>query len=119
MMNNKVKPNIKLSEPVETDPWLEEPTRQQHLIHPAWQFPLDPTHEIEAAPAINGILTPASNPNLLQIAAPKHHSAMTAVEMLLQDELKLNAKQAQQIWQQVQDALILLWWSVKGDQSLV
>jgi len=109
---------IKLSDDLGPDPWLEEPATPATITHPSWQFPLDPKHEIQAAPAADGILSPASDPNLLQLSAPKTDPVPMTIQMLLEEELKLNVNQGKNIWQQVRDALALLWWSLPEEQLM-
>ncbi|AFZ45069.1 hypothetical protein PCC7418_2940 [Halothece sp. PCC 7418] len=90
------------------DPWEEEPITEPKFTHPAWQFPLDPKHEIEAAPAVDGILSPETDPNLLQLPAPKNAVVIDAVNVLLTGELKLHVTGAEKLWQQIGDELTLL-----------
>lgn len=90
------------------DPWEEEPIAEPKFTHPAWQFPLDPKHEIEAARAVDGILSPETDPNLLQLPAPKEPVMSNAVNVLLAGELKLHITEAGKVWQQIGDELTLL-----------
>jgi hypothetical protein len=97
------------------DPWEGEPESPK-FTHPSWQFPLDPNHEIEAAPAPDGVLSPAGDPTMVQIPAHSAQPALSGVEVLLQDELKIDATQAKSLWQHIRDGLALLWWKKTQDE---
>ncbi|MEM8808207.1 MAG: hypothetical protein AAGF01_19470 [Cyanobacteria bacterium P01_G01_bin.38] len=100
------------------DPWEEKLPPEPKPTHPAWQFPLDPKHEIAAVPTPEGILSPQGDPNALQIPAHASHPKPTPTERLLQDELKVNATQAKSLWDHIRDLWALLWWSGPQDESL-
>lgn len=106
-MRDYVSKNIKLESV--PDPWQEKLRVQGQVTHPAWQFPLDTSHEIEAAPAVDGILSPATDPNLPKIMAPQPYSVQATVGMLLEEELKIHGDSSQHLWGQVRDTFTLLW----------
>ena len=91
------------------DPWEEDLTPQPKPVQKSWQFPLDPKHEIAAAPAPDGILSPQGNPDALQI--PTHAGSLepSLTEVLLQEELKVNATQSESLWNRIRDFFALLW----------
>lgn len=99
------------------DPWEGEPPEQPKFTHPSWQFPLDPNHELAAAPAPDGILSPESDPTILQIPAHNIPLEASAVTVLLQDELKIKATRAKSLWRQITDGLALLWWKKQQDEQ--
>ena len=103
-----LKQDINISKGNFPDPWEEESRTPTKVFHPPWQFPLDPQHEIEAGRPVDGILAPASDPNLLMISAGSNQEAATAASILLEEELKINAVQATRLWQQIRDGLTLL-----------
>ena len=98
------------------DPWEGDLPSRSKSTHPAWQFPLRPDHEIAAAPAAEGILSPQDNPSALRLSA---HPEVDAAEVLLEDEMKVNARQEQSLWNHIRDAIALLWWSKRQNSSTV
>lgn len=116
LVDKNVRKTIEIVADLLPDPWEEVTVPQPKFIHPSWQFPLDPKHEIEAGRAVNGILSPATNPNLLQLPAHKSDTVFSnPIEVLLEEELKINASQAKILWEQIRDELTLLWWSRQLD----
>jgi hypothetical protein len=99
------------------DPWEAELPTEPKPAHPVWQFPLDPHHEIPAAPAPDGILSPQGDLAALQIPAHASHPEPSSTEVLLQEELKLDATQAKSLWDHIRDLLALLWWSGPQDEQ--
>ncbi|MEO1400958.1 MAG: hypothetical protein AAFV72_06830 [Cyanobacteria bacterium J06635_1] len=90
------------------DPWEETLPSEPEPTHPAWQFPLDPRHEISGSPPPEGILSPQGDPSALQIPAHASHPEPTPTEVLLQDELKVSAAHAKSLWDHIQDLFALL-----------
>lgn len=110
--HKNVKNPINIPQEIIPDPWEEISVAQPKLTRPSWQFPLDPKHEIEAAPVVDGILSPASDPNLLQIPPHQNYTvASNTINILLAEELKINAIQAKTLWESIRNHLILLWWN--------
>ncbi len=65
-----------------------------------WQFPL------HLQPAIAA----AGKPGIRQLTTPKISTKINLPQVLLTDEIKLKATQQQQLTQQLQEALTLLYW---------
>jgi hypothetical protein len=99
------------------DPWDAEAKASPKPTHPSWQFPLDPQHELAAAPAPDGILSPQGDPNVMQIPAHVGRPAVSPTEALLSDELKVDAQQYRTLWEKMRDALTLLWWQRNAAES--
>jgi hypothetical protein len=100
------------------DLWEGSPQSQQQAVRPVPVVPLDTTHEITAAPAPDGILSPAGDPNALQI--PAHTSEPAAADgagILLQEEIKVKATQAKSLWNHIRDFLALWWWAGPRDEQ--
>lgn len=97
------------------DPW--EAKVPPKPPQPSWQFPLDPQHELAAAPAPDGILSPQGDPSVLKIPAHVGRSAVSPTESLLSEELKVDARQHRTLWDHIQDALTLLWWRRNAAES--
>ena len=120
MLNNTTKPNDK-SDPTSVnanatpDPWKEELSPQPKPIRPSRQVSLNPERQITAAPALDGILSPEGDPTALQIPAHTNHPTSDLTEVLLQEELKVNATQAKSLWDHIRDLLALWWWSGPQD----
>ncbi|MGP1383355.1 MAG: hypothetical protein ACTS2F_07310 [Thainema sp.] len=112
-----------LTETTLPDPWAASSLEAAESTSTFWQFPLDPKHEIEAAPAPDGILSAADLPTLLRIPAHttelKSEPALTSVEILLQEELKISATRDKTLWEHVRDGLALLGWSESRRQSSI
>jgi hypothetical protein len=90
------------------NPWADNPTDTPEEKVPTWQFPLDPGHEIPASPKPDGILTAAAQINVPLIPEHTSLSPTEPIAILLTDELKLRA--GGNLWDQIQNALALLWW---------
>jgi hypothetical protein len=97
------------------DLWEDATQTQKPTTHTVRVFPLDTTHEISAVPAPDGILSPAGDPNALPIAAHVDQSEPDAAEILLQEEIKVDATQAKSLWNHIRDFLALNWWEVASN----
>lgn len=100
------------------DLWEEQLQPQEPKIYPLYQSSLDTTHEITAAPTPDGILSPASDPSMSNIAPHTSESTSDPAEILLQEEIKVNATQAKSLWNQIRDLLALWWWTGPRDKQL-
>ena len=74
-------------------------------------------HKITAAATPEGILSPAGDPTAPQIPAHVSSPKPTPAERLLQDELKVDAAQAKNLWDHIRDLLALLWWCGPQDEE--
>ena len=87
------------------DPWFMAAQSAEPLI-PAWQFPLDPSHEIGGQPApemISGI-EPLQEP-LLTVGK---YSEAEAVTFLVEEELKLPVVAGDHLRDAIRDAIAYL-----------
>ena len=122
MLNNTAKPNdqsgqTSVNENVIPDPWEQKPLPQPKPIQPSRQVSLDPNRQITAAPAAAGAFSPEGDPNALQIPAHASHPTPNLTEVLLQEELKVSAKQAKSLWDHIRDLLALWWWRGPQDEQ--
>jgi hypothetical protein len=88
------------------DPWFVAARSAEPFVPPAWQFPLDPSHELGGAPvpeAIAGAGPPGAN--LLTKGCSQEGEAIT---FLLQEELKLPLVPQDRLWTDIQEALTYL-----------
>jgi hypothetical protein len=104
MLNQSRKVNPSATETI-PDPWTTELPAEP--THPSWQFPLDPSHALASGAPPDGILSPAGDPQTLQIPI---RTGPSPAESLLSEELKVDAQQNRTLWEHVRDALTLLWW---------
>lgn len=106
--------------PEPPDPWEERGMSAEmptdSLRHSPRRFPLDPSHEIVAASPPDGILPCAGDPTVVQIPTHPHEPTSCGAAMLLEEEMKVDATQAQQLWDHIQDCLALLWWEGPTDE---
>lgn len=98
-----------------SDLWVVE-----EAMHASWPMTLDPTHEIAPAPAVEGILPPEGYiPAGLQIAARASRPKLTATEVWLQEELKVDAGNATTLWERIRNLFALLLWSGPAEEEAV
>ncbi len=93
------------------DPW--EANKTPESAHP-WHFEPEAHPLISSAEAPEGLLAQAGEPNAPQLLP--HPSEPEAVQVLLQDELKIPANQGN-LRDRIRDALALLWWKVTGNRG--
>ena len=120
MLDNTANPNDQsgqtpANENLIPDLWEQKPPTQPKPIHPSRQVSLDPNRQITAAPAVGGVFSPEGDPNALKIPAHASHPTPNLTEVLLQEELKVSAKQAKSLWEHIRNLLALWWW--RGPQD--
>lgn len=113
MLMNKINNLTYRSDEVSSEPTIPDP----------WQtpIPVPKVNTIAVSPAqyfskeSNSLISPAGNPNAPKLAC--HQS--TSEEILLSDELKLTTNISDQIKQQLEKALGLLYWLRIVDRKVV
>ncbi len=97
------------------DPWEQHARDRAQQVRQSWQFPLDPAHEIGAAPAVKGALSPEGDPTVPRIPAHASRPVLTPTEAVLEEELRISATH-QTLWAQIQNWLALLIWGQRQPQ---
>lgn len=113
-MTRYTTPNLPHSEASESnrfsipDPWTINNTTTQTILPPP--HPLDISHEIAAAHEPTGYISPEGNPMAVQIPEHTSEPSPSPFMTLLQDELKVRVRDINHLWDNLQDALALLYW---------
>lgn len=92
------------------DPWEDEtPTSVPQATHP-WMFHPEQHPLMAGAEPAEAFINPALSLDTLRL--PDHTSSpgLPAIEVLLQDEMKVNLLHDDPLTQQLETALTLLWW---------
>ena len=123
MSNNKplsnnpqpIEPETRTSADTIADPWAVTASPQPKTPR---QVTLDLSHEVTAAKPLS-LLSPEGDPTVPRIPAhaspPQPEPGSDPVEILLKDELRIDATQAKSLWDHIRDGLALFWW--RGPQA--
>ncbi|MEL6248690.1 MAG: hypothetical protein AAFY78_11885 [Cyanobacteria bacterium J06648_16] len=97
------------------DPWEQHTNAHSQQVRQSWQVPLDPAHEIGAAPAAKGVLSPEGDPTVPRIPAHASRPTPTPTEAVLEEELRVSPTH-QTLWGQIQNWLTLMIWGQQRPQ---